>query len=255
MSIDKISKTLKLKFPAHLVDVLLETYQEQKRNFYLGNLRPNEVEGGRFSEAAFRMLEHVTTGTFTAIGSPLDTEAIIRRLQKLSVGSFSDSIRLHIPRMLRVVYDIRNKRDAAHLADGIDPNLQDSCFVFSALDWVLAEFIRITGSIPPDEAYALVREVIVQAIPVIEDFDGFLKTLKPSLKVSDRVLVLLYHQGTLGASDAQLSTWLKPSQRKNLNRTLTQMVLEKDLLVQVGGLYKITRRGIQEVQKRKLLEP
>ena len=45
-------------FPATLVDELLECYTEQRRNLLLGNLRPNEVEGGRFAEAAFRMLEH-----------------------------------------------------------------------------------------------------------------------------------------------------------------------------------------------------
>ena len=30
---------------------------------------------------------------------------------------------------LRVVYDIPNKRDAAHLTDGIDPNVQDVTIV------------------------------------------------------------------------------------------------------------------------------
>ena len=41
-------------------------------------------------------------------------------------STFGDSVRLHIPRALGLVYGIRNKRDAAHLADGIDPSLQDA---------------------------------------------------------------------------------------------------------------------------------
>jgi hypothetical protein len=50
----------------------------------------------------------------------------------MPIGSAPDSIRLHIPRTFRVIYDIRNKRDAAHLGDGIDPNLQDSTLVSAA---------------------------------------------------------------------------------------------------------------------------
>ena len=33
----------------------------------------------------------------------------------------------------------------AHLSDEIDPNLQDSTFVSSCLDWILAEFVRLAG--------------------------------------------------------------------------------------------------------------
>jgi hypothetical protein len=254
MGIDKIKLALSNSFPKRLIEELVESYQEQKRNFFLGNHRPSEVEGGRFSEAAFRLLEYRTTGNFTPLGSQLNTENLIIRLSNLSPNSHNDSIRLHIPRTLRVIYDIRNKRDAAHLADGIDPNLQDASFVFSTLDWVLAEFVRISEGIAPNDAFALVKGITVHAIPAIEDFDGFLKTLKPSFGPTDRILILLYHKGNLGASSVELSMWIKPSQRKNLNRTLTQMEYEKDVIVSVNQLKKITRLGILEVQNRRLLE-
>ena len=254
MSLEKIKQALNSSFPQKLVEELTNSYQEQKRNFFLGNHRPTEVEGGRFSEAAFRLLEYKTAGTFTPIGTQLNTDSLIKQLGSLPANSHNDSVRLHIPRTLRVIYDIRNKRDAAHLADGIDPNLQDASFVFSALDWVLAEFIRISGSISPDAAFALVKAITVHAIPAIEDFDGFLKTLKPSLGPTDRILLLLYHRGNNGASVDELSNWLKPSQRKNVKRTLTQMENEKDLLVSINNLKKITRLGILEVQNKRLLE-
>lgn len=144
-----IRNALLNRFPEKLVDALLECYSEQRRNLLLGNLRPNEVEGGRFAEAAFRLLEHSAGWTFTPIGTPLNTEALIKRLAELPTSKAPDSIRLHIPRTLRVIYDIRNKRDAAHLGDGIDPNLQDSTFVSAASDWVLAEFVRLAGGVSP----------------------------------------------------------------------------------------------------------
>lgn len=253
MSVTTISTVLLNKFPKKLVDELLDCYQEQKRNYFLGNHRPTEVEGGRFSEAAFRMLEHFGGIAATPIGRQLDTDALIRKLQGLPT-SFPDSIRIHIPRTLRVIYDIRNKRDAAHLADGIDPNLQDASFVFASLDWILAELIRLSGGINPNDAFNLIKAITVNAIPAIEDFNGFLKTLKPNLKVSEIVLLLLYHQGSKGASYDELYNWVKPTQRANLKSTLSRMEHDKDFIVFQSNRYNITRLGILEVQVKKLIE-
>ena len=253
MSLATIKLTLLSRFPTQLVNELLDCYQEQKRNFFLGNHRPTEVEGGRFSEAAFRLCEHFAGFPVTPIGRQLDTEALIRKLQGLP-NTLPDSIKIHIPRTLRVIYDIRNKRDAAHLADGIDPNLQDSSFVFAYLDWLLAEFIRLSGNISPDKAYALIKSITINAVPVVEDFDGFLKTLNPGFKVSEIIIVLLYHRGIDGANFEQLSSWVKPMQRKNLGATLQRLEHDKDLIVAQNGIYRITRLGVLEIQNKKLVE-
>jgi hypothetical protein len=241
------------RFPEKLVDQLIESYVEQKKNFYLGRMRPNEVEGGRFAEAAFRMLQHAAGVAVTPIGTQLDTDGIIRTLGGPSTVA-PDSIRLHIPRTLRVIYDIRNKRDAAHLADGIDPNLQDSSFVSAAIDWVLAEFVRLAHGVPPDKAFAIVKAITTRRIPAVEEFGDFLKTQRPSLGPSDRILLLLYHCADGGATSADLAGWLKPEQRANLKRTLTQLEYEKDCIVFVDGKYLITRRGIFAVESRGLIE-
>lgn len=249
-----IRSALLNRFPGKLVDELLECYKEQRRNFLLGNLRPNEVEGGRFAEAAFRLLEHCVGWGVTPIGTQLDSENLIRRLAAIPAGKALDSIRLHIPRTLRVIYDIRNKRDAAHLGDGIDPNLQDSTLVAAAMDWVLAEFVRVSGGLTAEQAFALVRAITTRRVPAVEDIDGFLKTLRPSLGPGDRVLLLLYHFADNGATAAELVSCLKPSQRGNLPRTLTQLEHDKDLIANIKGKYKITRRGIREIEDRTLIE-
>jgi hypothetical protein len=128
------------------------------------------VEGGRFCEAAFRVLEELAKRTITPLGKQLDSEKLVNALANLSAASFPDSIRLHIPRSLRVVYDIRNKRDAAHLADGIDPNLQDATLVVSILDWVLAEIIRLVHNVSPNEARRLVESIVSRTAPIVQDW-------------------------------------------------------------------------------------
>lgn len=250
--LDQITASLNKHFDATLVEELLSSYQEAKHNFYLGGLRLGAVEGGRFCEAAFRILQQATTTKFTPLGKSIDANSIALQLANTASGGFSDSIRLHIPRALRVVYDVRNNRDAAHLADGIDPNLQDASLVIGNIDWVLAEFVRLYHSVDANEAQRIINALVVRKLPVVQDFNGFLKVLNPKLKVTEFILVLLYERGSAGASYEQLEAWVRPKMRTNLRRTLKKMVDDSDCAHNDGGRYIITKLGIRFVENKKL---
>ncbi|MGB6974680.1 MAG: hypothetical protein WBD67_08370 [Terracidiphilus sp.] len=237
-----------------LVDELLAAYQEAKRNFYLGGLRLSAVEGGRFCEAAFRLLQQRTTGKFDPLGKQVDSDGLIKLLANIPAAQQPESVRLHIPRALRVVYDIRNKRDNAHLADGIDPNLQDASLVVAILDWVVAEFVRLYHSVTPNEARIMVENIVTRKAPAVEDFDGFLKVLRTDLGASDFVLLLLYQRGQQGATFAEIESWIRPKMRSNLRRTLTSLEHAKAYIHGKNGSFQITRSGQQHVEASRLLE-
>lgn len=246
-----IAQDLKKNFDAKLVDELLAAYDETKRNFYLGGLRLREVEGGRFCEAAFRMLEQKTTGNFTPLSKQVDTEKIIKETQH---AKLPDGVRIHIPRALRVIYDVRNKRDAAHLTGEIAPNLQDATLVIGALDWVLAEFIRVYHGVSADQAQKIISDLVRKRIPAVQDIDGFLKVQNVKLQAGDRALVLLYECGTRRATYDELLRWVHPKMRKNLSRTLDQLEHDKALVHSVDNIYQITEAGMREVEDRRLHE-
>ena len=250
-----IQSQLATALPPKLVDKLLEAHSQSKTSLYLGGLRLSEVEGGRFCEAAFRLLEQISQGSFTPLGTQLNTDKAIQKLENLPKGSHPDAVRIHIPRALRLVYDIRNKRDAAHLGDGIDPNVQDAMLVSSVLDWVLAEFVRLYHNVSADVAQQMVSEIVTRAVPVVQDFNGFLKILKPNLAVSDHCLVLLYQRGEQGAAFKEMESWVRPQMRANLARTLNGLGERKDLIHFDGSRYFITRLGQKEVEVRHLVEP
>jgi hypothetical protein len=222
--LDRIANNLKAKFDPRLVDELLSAHQEAKRNYFLGGLRLSAVEGGRFCEAAMRMLQQATTGRFTALGQLIDSDRLFQQLKDIPRRIQPDSIRLNIPRVIRVIYDIRNGRDAAHLADDIDPNLQDATLVISNIDWVPAEFVRLYHDVNADEAQRIVDGLVVRAVPAVQDFAGFLKVLNPKLKASLFVLLLLYERGSSGASFGDLEAWVRPTMRSNLRATLRRLV-------------------------------
>ncbi|MDF0494403.1 hypothetical protein [Bradyrhizobium yuanmingense] len=250
--LDQIKKSLKARVDAQLVEELLAAYQEAKHNYFLGGLRLSAVEGGRFCEAAMRMLQQIATGAFTPLSQSIDSERLFQQLKDTPRGAHPDSIRLNIPRVLRVVYDIRNGRDTAHLADGIDPNLQDATLVISNIDWALAEFVRLYHDVNADEAQRIVDGLVARAAPAVQDFNGFLKVLKPGLQASPYVLLLLYECGTRGALFDELHAWVRQPMRSNLRATLRRLADDKAFVHDDGDRFYITKLGIEEVEKKNL---
>jgi hypothetical protein len=142
----------------------------------------------------------------------------------------------------------------AHLADGIDPNLQDASLVVASLDWVLAEFVRLYHSVTPNEARNMVENIVTRIAPAVEDFDGFLKVLRTDLGASDFMLLLLYQRGPQGAMFADLESWARPKMRSNLRRTLTSLEHEKAYVRGKTDTFQITRSGQQYVEANRLLD-
>lgn len=247
-------EVLEASYERVLVGELLESYEEAKRNFYLGGHRLNAVEGGRFCEAAYRILELMTTGSYTGLDDSIDTKGIERRLSNIRSDSFPKSVRVYLPRALRVVYDIRNSRDAAHLGDGIDPNLQDATLVVSVLDWTVAELVRLGGRVDASLAQKLVQDLVTRRYPVIQTFGDHPKVLRSDLRAGEFVLVLLYHVGAHGAAISDLVRWVADPMRKNLRRTIR--FLDEKAFVHAGeNRVVITWAGEREVERQHLLEP
>lgn len=237
--------------PAELVTELLDAFAEAKKRFYRDDLRPSEIEGGRFSEAVFRILQWTTAQTYTPIGKTLPT--VNQLIATLQNAPGSDSVRLHIPRTLRLIYDVRNKRDVAHLADGIDPNQQDATLVVRNMEWVLAELVRLFHNVTPAKAHEIIVDLVSKDVPLIQEFDGFPRVLK-QLRASDHFLVLLYWRGGEGATLEELKDWARAPMRAQIKRTLNGLD-GKDLIHLNGNAYLLTHLGERDVEQRKLLEP
>lgn len=239
--------------PSDVIDEVLDSYVETKRRYHLGDHRPQEVEGGRFSEGVFRLLQYSAGQTVTPLGKTLPS--VDRLLASFEQSSGSDSIRLHIPRTLKLIYDIRNKRDVAHLADGIDPNLQDATLVVGNMDWVLAELVRLFHGVSPDHAQEIIENLVSKEVPAVEEIDGqpvILRELQPR----DQALLLLYRAGAHGATLDELADGLRTGRKDHLKDRLTKLDEAKLVLEHPkSGKYHITSRGSKDVENRKLARP
>jgi hypothetical protein len=242
--------------PNELVDALLDAYKEAKRRFHLGDHRPQAVEGGRFSEAAFRILEWIKDGRFTPLGDrTFNTGRIANQLE--AATELDDSARLHVPRALRVIYDVRNNRDTGHLGSGdINPNLMDARLVLGVMDWVLAEFVRRFNGLPANEAQFLIDGLVLREVPVLEEIAG-LPIPNKKLKTGEFLLLLLYRGGTdAGLEIGELMRLARANHRGNLLKAIQVLVRErKAFFDERTDRVHITSTGLHFVETTGMLRP
>jgi hypothetical protein len=134
MSIQRsqIEIALSKKLPQDILTTLLDEYQYIKQQFFLRRFQPAELNAARFSECVLRLIEFLDTGSYTKFGKQLDTPKIINRVS--NNVSLPEGIRLFIPQLTRVLLDIRNKRNVAHVGGEVSPNYSDSLFVSYSAD-------------------------------------------------------------------------------------------------------------------------
>jgi len=243
---EKIEKILSVKIDSDLVQRLLEHYRELKQRFLLGQYEPSQLNCAKFAEVVMRVLEYITKGNYTSFDKNVSLNTLTKELELLSQDRFHVSIRIHIPRILRAIYDIRSKRGVAHVGK-VNPNLMDATFVVSACDWIMAELIRLHYTEDISEAQKIVDSIVERKIPIVEEFGDDLKVLVPELKVADKILLILYKKHPNFVSTSNLQRWIRAAPGYVV-RVLDTLDREA-MIYRKGDSNIITQRGIRYVEK------
>lgn len=234
-----------------LADVLLDEHDELTNRYYRGDFRPSELSGARFSEAAFRVCQCVCLGSYTPLGSSLPPiDRLLTNLAQVPAADADDGFRIHIPRALRVIYDLRNKRDVAHLGVAVNPNLPDATLVISCASWVLAELVRLTHQCTIEEAQKLVDNIVERTSPLIWAEDDVVRVLDPGLSYRDQVLLILHHMQPDGVPDRDLFNWVEYSQLGAFKRNVLQRLHDERLIEYRDGEARILPPGNRAVDEQ-----
>jgi len=244
---ENIKEILDRNIDPNLVGRLLKHYKILKQEFFFDQYESSQLNCAKFGEVVMRILEYITKGNYTSLGKTVSLDTLAKELEQLPKDQFPDSIRIHIPRILRATYDIRSKRGVTHIGK-INPNLMDATFVVSACDWIMAEFIRLYHTEDLDEAQRIIGSIVERKVPIIEQFGDDLKVLTPKLPVADKILLILYKKHPNYVSTSDLKNWIKTKSPTHITTVLRQ--LDDDAMVyRKEKKNKITRKGIEYVEK------
>lgn len=243
---------LSSQIPGDIVTNTLDEYQHIKQQFFLRKFQPSELNGARFGECVLRLLEHVDTGTHTPFGTPLKSEQIIRHVENNT--NVQDTLRFFVPRLTRVILDVRNRRDVAHVGGAVNPNYSDTLFVVQASDWILTELVRLFHTSSIDEAQRIVDSINEARIPIVAEVDGFIRVQNTDLDARERALVVLYYKRPTKIKDGQLATWIKYKNPSRFKTAILEKLDAEALIHYEAGFCSLLPKGISYVEKNIALD-
>ena len=239
--------------PLDIVENLLDEYLAIKQHLILARYSPSELNGGRFSECVIRLIQHISAPPHTPFGQHLSNiDQIIRQAEGNT--ALHESMRFYIPRLARVLLDIRNRRNVAHVGGEVDPNYSDSLLVSQVADWILIEIIRLYYNCTINEAKDIASSINQIHIPVIFNVDGFLKVQDSSLSVRSKILLLLYYSKPKNLIDTELQKWTRYSNATRFRKDILSQLDDDALIHYENNLCILTPRGIGYVEKNLCLE-
>lgn len=230
--LNRIRADLYNKFPKDVIDAILNSYVEIKENYYLGRHEPAELNGGKFVEAVTRLLQYIlNNGQYAPIGKSIPNMlTTLRSFEQAPQGKYLDSYRIHIPRILTMVYDIRNKRGVGHLGGDVNPNIVDATLIVACCDWIFAELYRINYSCSIEEAQKIIETLVQRKNPLIYQIGDKKRVLNPNLDMPKQTLLLLGECYPKEVSEKDLIRWIEPSNASVFRRDVLRRLHGKRMI-------------------------
>lgn len=242
--------------PQGLRDELFDEFDSIVNNYRQGHWKASGLDGGRFSEVAYNVLVGITTGTFPLRANKPSNfkakcDAFATDNQKYPPANSPHSARVLIPRVLAVLYDIRNNRNVGHIGGDVASNHMDAELVLHCAQWVMAEFVRIFHGLSISDATATVDALVERIVPTIWEVGDKKRVLRTDLALADKTLLLLY--STAGpVKDKVLADWLEQPRLDNYKRVIRTLHKAKWVEYSADGSVTLSPIGTSEVEDRLL---
>jgi hypothetical protein len=243
--------------PKPLRDALLKSYKEIVSNYLERRWEPAELNGGKFCEVVYSIIDGAVRGSFPANASkPNNMLTACQALEKTPADSNrvgDRSLRVLIPRMLPVLYEIRNNRGVGHVGGDVDPNRMDAEAVHGMASWVMAELVRIFHNVTTEEAQETVEALVERVTPLIWEVGTVKRVLVAGMNAKNQVLIFLHHS-TGWVSVMDLFNWVEYS-NASVFRSSVLKPLHKARLIEFdaeGGRARISPLGTKLVEEELL---
>lgn len=236
---------LKAKYPADLAKALLHSYREIESSYVLGKWKASELDSGHFVEASRRVIELELTRVYTPTSDHLSkfTDAVLKQYEN---AAGDESYRMLIPRALKAIYNIRNKRGVGHVG-GVSPNEMDATYILYTVKWVLSEIVRLASGASIKETQKAMDEIVERTFSVIWKHGDVTRILDTSLSTRAQVLVLLYDSSPQTEAELREATEYKNSTK--FRGILRQLHGKRLIFYQPAGPCLITPTGILEAER------
>jgi hypothetical protein len=238
---DRLAALLSTRLPRQIAEALVDEFVQVRIDVVTGTL--GRSSAGKFVETFVKALQHLDTGLPE---KRPDIDGYLRKLDS-SGANLDDGLKICASRIARSAYTLRNKRSIAHAGE-VDPNGYDLAYLLHAIQWVLAEGVRVIAGSSMKEAGDLVAAISAPVGGLVDDLGGR-RVVLGKLSAQQEVLVLLHHQHPEVVPVEDIKTAMKRRDESTVRKTIRNLWKDKEIEGDVGSGYQLTSSGFRRATK------
>jgi hypothetical protein len=239
--LDDIKAELAQHIDSKIIDNIFEHHSALKKAFYLHDFEKCLVRAGKLGEAVMKATHFMRTNK---VIQRVQVEAEINELSRR--GDLPESVRLLIPRTIRILYDHRSNRGGAH--GSFDPNVMDCAMIVSLADWIVGELIRVFCTAAPDRAMKFVVGITAKSIPYVERIEEDYVVLLKEASARQEIAYILYTRYPSRTSTGDLIKWIPSHSSANVCSSLANLRKAKLVHSNSAG-HVLTTIGIEAAEQ------
>jgi hypothetical protein len=245
---EALSETVDGQLATQLIDEAISVEEA----FLLRRWKYTELDGGRFSEIAARIIYSVDSGNLSRTKSVDDCLKYVENEQvPHHFGDRQGAI--HLARVLRAIYKLRSQRGAVHVSPTYTANEIDSRLILEAVRWVLADLVRVFVTTNREEVAEIVRALARFPQPLLRRYEELPLLQSVTFTTEEEVLAHLLH-GDLGMSTTELIAVI-PKAASGVRKAVKDLSAARSRqIVARSNKWLITDLGIKRIEERILKE-
>jgi hypothetical protein len=156
-----------LTIPAGLLNPLIESYEAVLTGVPSHDWQKVDLNAGNLCETTYTILRGHMDGHYApSPQKPDNFPEACRELENFP-STFPPSVRIQIPRVLVAVYEMHSNRGIGRVGGDVKPYAMDGEFLLRAVQWIVAELVRVFHHVCVAEAQEIVETVSEKQLPVI----------------------------------------------------------------------------------------
>ena len=231
-----------------LAEQLVDEFVSMEHRYIQRDWAPTVLDGAHFSEVLARVLYQQDSGTlnpgkeFSACLDYIEHEPNAHRILPRHDA-------LHLAKVLRTIYKLRNQRGAVHISPTYTPNHMDSKLLVECVRWCMNETLRIFWNADREQVAKAIRELLQFDVPCIGVFEDVILVQRTDLDAEQEILVLLHFAGEAGFTRKSLGKYCRfpaPRVTEALQRLVS--LQRREVVVLGNGAYRLTDLGSKRIR-------
>lgn len=231
-----------------LANQLIDEAVSLEETFLLRKWKYSELDGGRFTEVAARIVYSADSRNLSRTKSVDDCLKYVDNDQV--VHSFPERQgAIHLAKVLRAIYKLRSQRGAVHVSPTYTANEIDSRLIVECVRWVLADLLRVFVTTDREQVAVTIRDLARFPQPIIRRYDDVPLLQSVAFTTEEEILAHLLHDDD-GMTTSTLISVI-PKDASGVRRAIKALSAAKSRqLIERGGRWFITDLGITRIEKR-----